>query len=210
MRRVRVSLLILFSLASVWIPFTPAAAFTPTPVPQVTLLSPGDGAALQGRVSLIGEIKGGGIVRVDLSFAHPGQGERTWFFIREIDPAEAERFQADWDTSLITDGIYDLRLQVEYNTGLILNHIIREVRIRNYSPIETHTPAPTWTPAASPQESAVPTFTSVPSTPTPLPPNPASVERRDVIQYIGYGLLAALGLFALAGVYLGARKMTGW
>lgn len=209
MRRVRFFLLILVTLTAGSVHYRSAAAFTPTPVPRVILLTPSDGQALQGRARLTGEINGGGVVRIDLSFAYPGQGERNWFFITEIDPTVGERFQVDWDTTLITDGDYDLRLQVEYENGLILNHIIREIRIRNYSVIETLTPAPTLVPAASTRVEPSPSATGVPSSPTPLPSNPASVGRNDVFRYLGYGLIGVLALFALAGVYLGLRRLTG-
>lgn len=44
------------------------------------------------------------------------------------------------------------------------------------------------------------------STPTPLPPNPMEISRQDLLNSMGKGALAAIGLFALMGIYRTLQK----
>jgi hypothetical protein len=44
------------------------------------------------------------------------------------------------------------------------------------------------------------------STPTPLPPNPVSLDRTTVFSSFGRGALVILSIFALAGLLLRIRR----
>ncbi|OQX60861.1 MAG: hypothetical protein B5M51_09625 [Anaerolinea sp. 4484_236] len=181
----------------------PANAATPTPSSWVELNTPQDGAVLQGVVAITGAARGGGMQTAELSFAYPSDETGTWFFIAEIDSTATE-FQIEWDTTAITDGTYNLRLKATYANGEVLTKFISNVRVRNYTPIETKTPKPTQTPATAGQ-TASPKDTPSP-TPTLLPANPATVEKGDIFNALGVGLAFTGSLFALLGIYFGLKK----
>ena len=180
-------------------------AATPTPSSWIELIAPGDGEALQGVVAVTGEAKGGGLQSVELSFAYPTDKTGTWFFLAEIAPAEAAEFQMEWDTTVITDGEYDLRLRATYANGTVLTELAESVRIRNYTPLETETPSPTETPLPT-EPGVFPVETVLPPTLTPLPPNPAAVKTGDIFNALGIGLAIVGGLFALVGIYAALKK----
>jgi len=182
---------------------TPAA-------PLIAIQNPLPGQALQGLVTIQGDLNVPGFISAEVSFAYRGDPRGTWFLIAEIDRIPAEGLIAEWDTTALTDSDYDLRVQLHTDEGLVTVEILG-VRVRNYSPVETDTPAPTASPA--PQDTPVPTHTStptatpIPPTHTPLPPNPVQVTREEVLSSLGRGALIALGLFTLLGLYQALRRL---
>lgn len=206
MRRFRLFFLLIFLMIFMFAAMQSVRAATPIPAPWVALKTPGDGVVLQGVVAIRGEAKGSGLETVELAFAYPNDENETWFFITDIDVAKAAKFQVEWDTTTITDGIYDLRLKATYDHGVTLTEFVSGVRVRNYTLVETKTPSPTQTSMTS--EQTTPLKESViHSTLTPLPTNPAAVEKRDVFRALGLGLTITVSLFALLGSYFGLKKI---
>lgn len=181
---------------------------TPTPSPTEagpSISSPVSGQAVQGSVSIEGNSSVTGFVSAELSFAYAGDTTDTWFLIDESDEPVQAGVLAQWDTGVITDGDYDLRLRVFLEDGSQLDAVVRGLRVRNYTPLETDTPTPvTPTLTQLPGDTPVPTVTvtRVLSSPTPLPPNPAEVSGPDILQSLGKGALVILGAFAILGVYI--------
>lgn len=187
---------------------TPQAS--PAPAPGVHLQSPQGGEALQGSVPILGNTDVEGFQSASLFFGYQDDPTQTWFLIAQSDQPVKDGTLAQWDTTTITDGNYDLRLRITRNDGSQEVAIVEGLRVRNYSAIETSTPPPV-TPTATelPGETVVPTksVTPVPPTGTPFPPNPAQITTLDVAGSMGKGALAILGLFALLGVYQGIRSL---
>jgi hypothetical protein len=183
---------------------------TPTPAePPITISNPIPGQALQGLVRITGLVQLDGITSAELDFTYQDDPRETWFLIWRSDRLPESPTIAEWDTTTLTDGNYNLRLlfltessQVEYE--------IAGLRVRNYSPIETDTPPPTVPPA--PQDTPIPTPTAtatetpIPPTSTPLPTNPAQLTSKDVTDSLGRGALVTIGLFAMLGLYQLVRK----
>lgn len=196
---------------------TGAPTITPTPF-RVSLLSPLDGQAVQGKVIMQGNTAIEGFKSAELNFAYSDTPPLTWFLIHSAQEPVANGVLAEWDTSTITDGLYDLQLKVILENGEVITENVRKLRVRNYTPIETDTPTPI-TPTATqvpgdtpiPSATATPTATPVPPTPTALAPNPAEVTRLDIFLSLVKGALVSLGAFALIGIYASiknARKRT--
>jgi hypothetical protein len=177
---------------------------------QVQILSPASGSAVQGNVQIViatdlEETRGG-----ELSFTYAGEETETWFLIWESDqPIEPGELTV-WDTSTLTDGNYDLRLVVKIPGG---EHfaITRNLRVRNYSAIETSTPAPepgltsTATPTASPQPAVVAAATA---TVAPFPSaNPASLSFSQVGRVLLYSAGGVFGIFLVIGMYAWLRSL---
>jgi len=199
---------------------TPTAAPSETPVASPTLprpegtaelliRSPLPGQALQGSLNITGSNAVAGFASAEVSFAYAGDQMGTWFLIGEASQPIQDGTLAQWDTSSITDGDYDLRLRVKREDGSHLDVVVSGLRVRNYTPVETDTPTPV-TPTATPMPGELPvtatlTPVSLPSA-TPLPTNPAVITSQDIALGLGKGALAVIALFALMGVY---RLVTG-
>lgn len=188
-----------------------AAPATPE---TIGVQSPLPGQALQGTIVIRGSTEVQGFQSARLEFAYSENPTNTWFLIQEFSgPAAGEL--AQWDTSTITDGTYDLRLSVTLADGKQVKAVISGLRVRNYTLIETDTPTPelptaTQVPGDTPVPTITPTptVTPIPPTPTPLPPNPAQLSRRDITGSMGKGALGILGIFALIGLYTSIRKIS--
>ncbi len=80
-------------------------------------------------------------IRYDLDFSHSPGPEDGWFNIITSDKNPPDGLLGVWDTSSISDGNYRLRLTVYYKDSPKAEYFAEEIRVRNYSPIETATPA---------------------------------------------------------------------
>jgi len=184
---------------------TPAIAGTPSASaePALSIRLPVAGQAVQGTVSIEGNSSVPGFVSAELAFAYTGDPTGTWFLIAEASQPVQDGVLAQWDTGVITDGDYNLRLRVLLQNGNHLETHVPGLRVRNYTPVETDTPTPvTPTLTQVPGETPVVTPTrEIRPTPTPLPPNPAEVTSDNILDSLGKGALAILGLFALFGAY---------
>lgn len=76
-----------------------------------------------------------------------------------------------WDTTIIPDGLYSLRLRVVRLDGNYDEYYVRGIQVVNTRPTETPTPQATRTPAA-PTDTPAPTPTVVIGVPTVLSPTP--------------------------------------
>lgn len=173
--------------------------------------SPEDGAILSGAI----EIKGTALFGWNLSFSYADDSSGTWFTLAQSPDPVSDAILATWDTTTISDGAYILRLHVSAADGVQDFKI--NVRVRNYSQLETPTLAatPTLSPtstliSALPTEgkatftAAAATYTPIPS-PTispPLPLNPAILAPRDVAVTFGKGVLGVVILFITSGMLL--------
>jgi hypothetical protein len=177
--------------------------------PAASLQSPLSGQALQGIVAVTGRLPAEGFRWAELSFTYDQDPRQTWFLIAEFSQPVAGEL-AEWDTTVLTDGQYLLRLLVQLENGEQVEATVPGLRVRNYSPIETNTPAPTPSPPAgeTPAPSPSPTPTGTPRSPTPtsLPPNPASLSGQDIQGSLAKGVFFTMGCFALFGIYLRARS----
>jgi len=180
--------------------------------PQI--ISPKAGQVLQGNLPVVVDTTFQKFQSVELTFAYANNPTKTWFLIYQgIQPVSNGPLVA-WDTSLITDGDYDLRMVITFLDGTQQSVDVAGLRVRNYSPVETDTPAPA-TPTSPPAiaDTPIPTITPthlpspIPPAATPLPPNPAELQQQDVWFNAGKGALAIVGLFALAGLYRAVRSL---
>jgi hypothetical protein len=170
--------------------------------PQIELPQTGD--ALQGIVPISGSDQLVGRLYSEVAFAYAGDTTGTWFLIATVNEPVLDGTLTNWDTTTITDGNYILRLRVYLSNGTFRDVTTPNLRVRNYTPIETPTPAPT---AVRPTLKPTITLTSTPfPTPTMLPPNQAILTPADVTVSIAYGGIAAIILLIIIGFYLWLRR----
>ncbi len=180
--------------------FSSARAQTQPAKPVV--ISPRAGEAVIGLTEISGVTGLPGFQRAEVEYRYTNDPKNTWFLIAEEDKSVNPGKIADWDSSLISDGIYDLRVTVFFADGTSQSTTIPGLRVRNYSPVETSTPPDPGKIAASltPEATAVPTRTPRP-TPAPLSPNPAVLTRADLNASMLRGAGVGLGFFFLFGIY---------
>jgi len=183
----------------------------PTQIQNILIQNPREGQPLQGVEMIEGRVRGDGFQSGILHFAYSGVENPTWFYIADLEPAEGggsnHPFLVEWDTSQITDGDYDLRLKAYFEEKVTLSERVRDLRIRNYTVIETSTPAPDVT--RNPEETptlVVPETTAETGAAT-LPENPAAIKIEDFQRSLGFGLAAAVGLFVVGGFYFTVKRL---
>ena len=185
-----------------------ASASIETPVP---------GQAVQGSVAVRGSTGTEGFQSFEVDFSFIDDPTNTWFLIQEGTTPIQEGVLVMWDTTTITDGEYTLKLLVTLTDGAQVEVLVSDLRVRNYSPIETDTPSPTSyyvtfapgipvTPSTT-EHTPTTTLTAYPMTPTPLPTNPAVITSSQVVLTLGKGAAFSIGLLALLGAYLGVRSI---
>jgi len=187
---------------------------------QVSIDAPKPGEALQGRYPITGNTLIDDFLLTELEFAYSDHLTDTWFLIHESDQPVNNGVLVQWDTTRITDGIYDLRLTVHREQGNPIMVTVPGVRVRNYTPIETDTPTPVSSgtsdlDASSSGEGDLsssmvtisPTSTSIPPSSTPLPPNPAEIVPSDISDSVLRGAAGVLAFFVLLGIYISVRRI---
>jgi hypothetical protein len=176
------------------------------------ILSPTQGQALQGSVPIVGNTSLEGFKSAELTFCYSNDPTNTWFLIAQTEETTSDGKIADWDTTTLTDGNYNLRLTITKQDGSQSIVTVPGIRIRNYSSIETATPtpplptitrAPGETPA--PTATALPSPTPIPLTSTPLPSNPAELSPSDLGMSLSQGMIVVFMVFALVGIVLAIR-----
>jgi len=180
---------------------------------QLTISSPFEKEYIQGVVTISGSVTILGFSSYELSFAYENDTTQTWFELTSSTLPVFEGELGTWDTTTLTDGDYNLRLQVFLLDGTTQEIVVNDLRVRNYTPIPTATPTATSTPVvqfvAPTAQLILPVLaTATPSlpTPTPFPPNPASLSESSISSALGRGAAAALLLFVVFGLLLRLRR----
>lgn len=182
----------------------------------IRITAPASGETLSGLVNVMGTSAADGFASAELSFAYASDSTSTWFLIYQTDQPVTEGLLAAWDTTLVTDGDYNLRLRVALQDGSVLESLVTGLRIRNQ--LSTETPVPTSTPEPiattefispatplPPTPQPAPTSTRLP-TPTPFPPNPASLTDTQIYTSLGRGILITLLAFLVITLLLRFRR----
>jgi len=181
-----------------WLPFLTGSFQISRP----KIDSPQNGEDLQGVVEIIGTTDIVGFQSAEVAFAY-GKDSSTWFPIPGNGQLVRDGVLASWDTTTIADGTYLLRVRVLTTDGEVVDVEAKDLRVRNYTPIETSTPRPEEQ-TAEPQFD-MPTSTPQP-TPTALPQNPASVTMTKLTFSLVEGAAFVFVVFIIIGIYSAARR----
>ena len=190
--------------------FSPlAAAQTPG---TATIGAPAPGDVLRGVVQVQGTVDADGFASADLAFAYESDDTNTWFLIGEIDRPISNAELGTWDTSVISDGDYVLRLRVSSLAATEFETKVT-VQVRNYTAPVLAAPSATPTEAlvmgvptpmvvvASPTSARV-----TPVAPTPLPANPAAISADAVYAGFGRAALLVTALVLMVGIAILRRR----
>lgn len=184
-----------------------------TTLPSIS--APTEGQYLQGQVTVKGTTQIPDFSSAEVAFAYASDPTGTWFTIQTASLPVTDDTLAVWDTSLITDGDYSLRLRVILVDGSSRDTTVG-VRVRNYTPVPTPTAAMTATqppvldiPTAiiiAATETATVTVAPPASTPSALPPNPAGVTPGEIYSEFWRGALVVGVLVLVFGVLVRWRR----
>ncbi len=160
-------------------------------------------------MDVVGTVTGIGFLFAEVSFQNAEAVQNTWFLINQINQVVVDDVLVRWDTNALADGLYHLRVTAYYEDGYQIESTVKDLRIRNYTAIETSTADKEFgeNPSLQPtRQSLIPTNTPVRPTPTALPPNELALSQESFIQIAVFGGLAGiLGLFII-GFWLLIRK----
>ncbi len=186
---------------------------TSTAIPTAAILSPLAGQAVQGSVPVIVFSDIQGFQSAELSFGYTKDLTGTWFLIAQNTQPVANGEMGTWDTNLITDGDYNLRLEVVLQDGSKIDTAVTGVRVRNYSLVETSTPTPvTPTATLAPGERPTATATLIPTitaTATLLPTNQAEMTGGQITGSLTKGALGTIIVFVILGLYILIKQGRG-
>jgi hypothetical protein len=164
----------------------------------IVITIPAAGDVLQGVTAIQGIILKEEIRSFEISFAYQRDQTGVWFLISRGNQPDSNGNLAFWDTNSIADGLYRIKITGTRVDGKTVEVIIPNLRVRNYSPIESATPTniranveitPTFT--VSPMAK-----TALPS-PTNLPPNPAELSSMDLVAstvWVLGGIIVTMGI----------------
>jgi len=182
--------------------------FAQTPGAAVT--SPQTGQILRGKVDITGNLDIPNFSSAELDFAYASDSANTWFTIQTFSQPIKDAVLAVWDTTVLTDGDYTLRLRVFLQDGSFQDVLVSNIKIANDVLLPTDTPTATLIPTAT---IPPPTATRMPDavinafpSPTPLTGNPASVTTTSIYSTFTQGGLIVLVLFVLFSLILRLRK----
>lgn len=179
----------------------------------IAITSPAPGEAVRGQLNIIGSTNAPDFVSAQLDFSYASAEAGTWFPLQALSQSVFDSPLYTWDTTMITDGDYILRLRVFLADGSF-QEVTVPITLQNDVAPATPTPMPTSTPdpltLLMPTPfllAASPTPTDLPRpTPTALPENPVSLNDNEIYASLGRGALVILGLFALAGLIVRIRR----
>ena len=175
----------------------------------VRILSPQKDEVLQGKIDIVGTATGIGFQYAEVSFRFHNSESGTWFLISQISEPKIDELLASWDTSVIIDGNYQLKIQAYYEDGHTIELIIGNLRIRNYSAIETITPTKIQTQMV--ESTKISSVITEPSNnkkqyATPLPKNELTIEIPEISVYAVRGAVIGILFLIIIGIWLLIRR----
>jgi len=175
----------------------------------VRILTPDDGSVLQGIVTVKGTVAGVGLQNGEVGFRYQDGGSESWFFLEQFNEPIVDATIAQWDTATIADGTYQLRVIAYYADGHQLETIVSNLRVRNYTVIETpvfstkESELPVLTDVAP---TSLPTETSPIATPTPLTVNDLVLTNDDIVSSVVQGAVIGILFLIILGIWMFIRK----
>jgi len=176
---------------------------------------PVSGQLVLGAVIIRGNTSVNGFLSYEIDFAYTSDPTQSWFLIQESTSPVSDGILAVWDTSVITDGDYSLRLLISKAGDGQETIEITDMHVHNYTPIETQTPTSTKvyatsiaalsTMTARPLVTSTAMVATAPPIQGALPANPAEISAAQVGLTFAKGVSVTFGIFAILGAYLGVR-----
>jgi len=158
---------------------------------SVYISYPKQDSVLKDDVKIEGSTEISGFVRSEIAFAYDSNSSNTWFLISSYEKSIKDGILTIWKTKEITDGDYRLRMQVFLDDGTIIEDVVPQLHIKNYTNDEVgvviQTPAPSLT------EENLNKVTDTPELETTnLSANPLVVTSQKVVSSLVFGILGII------------------
>ncbi|HCS40337.1 MAG TPA: hypothetical protein DIW44_12235 [Anaerolineaceae bacterium] len=178
--------------------------------PGLYVLNPSAGQIVAGTVEVKGSVPDDDFNYAEVSYAFSDETTSNWFLISRLDQTVHDETLALWDTTTITDGTYWLKVSVYRKNGSIIELIVEDIRVGNYThydvPSATVTSAAVIAETPSAGETIEPTLV-MKSLPTDLPKNPAAIGEDDFKLSLISGVTLAGLILLVIGVYVLFRRV---
>jgi len=150
-------------------PWLALAAEPSLQVAPAEITSPSDNAVVRGTVPIVGTAYDPEFWKYEVHFAPEPNPLDKWTLIGSVHETQViDGLLETWETTVIPDGMYTLRLRVVNRTGNYREVFVRGILVSNAAPTETPTPTITPLPTATITPAATPTFI-IPTSPLAQP-----------------------------------------
>jgi hypothetical protein len=155
---------------------------------DVLISYPEAGEVVDGLVGIRGTVPSQDFASAKVAYSYMADAD-DWFLIARIEQPVEDRLLASWDTTTITDGIYQIRLTVKTTDGSKIENIVKDLRVANDSHLVLQPESDGE--VIKIQSTPVHNLTSV--MPTALPANPAAIDDNLFNRSILIGGLSGVG-----------------
>lgn len=176
---------------------------TAEPAAQGTIAaitSPEEQAVVRGTVPIIGTSVDANFWKYEVHYAPEPNPLDQWVLIGAIHETQVvDGLLETWETMIIPDGMYSLRLRDVNRTGNYSEIFVRGILVANAEPTETPVPTDTPLPTATITPAATPTF-AIPTSPlaqptaTPTLVRPTQSTLTDLLDFSAWGQSLCLGV----------------
>lgn len=170
------ALFIILALITMLARFAPVSAAPMAQEPLAAITAPTDGQTLRGNVAIIGSAAHPDFDRYELAYGPEPNPNDAWQNFSGNNQQISDAALGVWNTNVVADGLYTLRLRVIRADSNFSEAFVRGVKVGNQQPLGTPTvnvPAPTFGPeiTIAPQGTIM---VEQPPTASPTPRNNAS------------------------------------
>ena len=164
--------------------------------------------------------------KYEIHYAPEPNPTDQWMLMGDVHEAPVTDGRLEtWDTSLVSDGTYSLRLRVVRTDGNYDEYYVRQISLVDVQPTETPTSTPTPAATRTPLPSTPTVIIQQPPTATPRPtstpgavgvtPEPEAetglnITAQGLGKALFYGAGGAMGLFLLMGILIVLRRLISW
>ena len=134
---------------------------------QALISSPENNAVVRGTVPIVGTAVDTNFWKYEVYYST--QGTDHWFMVGSVHEVQvANGLLETWETSIVPDGTYTLRLRLVNRTGNYQEVFATGILVANAAPTDTPEPTQTPMPTATQTPAATPTFI-IPTSPLAQP-----------------------------------------
>lgn len=195
------------------------------PQQEAVITSPRDRDIVRGLLVIKGTATNPNFWKYEIYYAPEPNPTDQWTVLGIHEVQIVDGRLETWDTSLVPDGTYSLRLRVVRKDGNYDEYYVRQISVANVQPTETPTATPTPTATLTPLPSTPTVIIEQPPTATPRPtptPGPArvtpepqagaglNITTQGLSRAFLYGAGATVGLFLLIGILTTLRRLISW
>ena len=196
------------------------------PQQGAVITSPQDRDVVRGLLVIKGTATHPSFWKYEVYFAPEPNPNDQWRPVREeVFVQVVDGRLETWDTTLVPDGTYSLRLRVVRTDGNYQEYYVRQISVVNAQPTETPTTTPTPAATRTPLPPTPTVIIQQPPTATPRPtstPGPAgatpepeaetglNITAQGLGKALFYGAGGTMGLFLLMAVITTLRRLISW